>query len=419
MATVIEDIWLAEATGLGESLTRENLKQWQIENIGRQIEYARNNGRFYREKFAQYGDLSHISWEQFSKLPFTTQPELALRSQEFLCIPSKNVQRVAQVLTSGTGGTPKRMHFSENDIASTQLYFATGMNFLVKKGDKTVIYFPGTNPDGVSDILRRAVNDIGVEAVMTNGIYDIEKAVKEGEGAQCYCGMPIQLYRLCKKAPHLKPKSILLSADYIPNIVLENFKKIWECDVYPHYGMTEMGLGFAVDCPHHNGMHLRNADIYLEIINPETGEILPDGEVGELVFTTIRREAMPLIRYRTGDIGRMVKSDKICGCGNTMPMLEVVYGRGRDNVLTDGTKGFGIHIIEEILFQNDDICDFVVSKTEDGYRVELEVLNTVDCDEIGFMLEQKFPQQGRFEVEIPKEFVPYRGKRRIENIKYF
>jgi len=214
-----------------------------------------------------------------------------------------------------------------------------------------LIYFPGTNPDGVSDILRRAVNDIGVEAVMVNGIYDIEKAAKEGEGAQCYCGMPIQLYRLCKKAPHLKPKSLLLSADYIPQVVVENFKKIWGCDVYPHYGMTEMGLGFAVDCPHHNGMHMRNADIYLEIINPDTGEILPDGETGELVFTTIRREAMPLIRYRTGDIGRMVKNDKVCGCGNTMPMLEVVYGRGRDNVLTDGTNGFGVHIMEEILLQ--------------------------------------------------------------------
>lgn len=271
----------------------------------------------------------------------------------------------------------------------------------------------------MSDVLRKAVNDIGVEGCLANGIYDIEKAIKDGEGGDCFCGMPIQLYRLCKKAPHLKPKSVLLSADYIPQIVLQNMKKIWGCDIYPHYGMTEMGLGFAVDCPHHNGMHLRSADIYLEVIDPESGKVLPEGETGELVFTTIRREAMPIIRYRTGDIGRTVPADKVCGCGNTMPMLEVVYGRGRDNVLTDGTNGFGVHILEEELFKNEDICDFVVRKTEDGYQVELEVLNPVDCGKIAQQLMEKFPQQGIFDVIVPETFVPYRGKRRIENIKYF
>lgn len=410
---------MAEATGLGKNLTRESLRQWQLENIGKQIEYARSNSKFYKEKFLDYGDLKNLDWPSFEQLPFTTQPEVALQSSDFLCIPPRDVERIAQVLTSGTGGTPKRLYFSADDIASTQLYFATGMNFLVKKGEKTVIYFPGTGENGVSDVLRKAVNDIGVEGYLANGVYDIEKAIKEGEGAECYCGMPIQLYRLCKKAPHLKPKSVLLSADYIPQIVVENMKKIWGCDIYPHYGMTEMGLGFAVDCPHHNGMHLRNADIYLEVIDPKTGRVLPEGEIGELVFTTIRRQAMPIIRYRTGDIGRMVPADRVCGCGNTMPMLEVVYGRGRDNVLTDGVNGFGVHILEEELFQNDDISDFVVRKTEDGYQVELEVLGAVDCGKIAAQLMQKFPQQGIFKVIIPETFVPYRGKRRIENIKYF
>lgn len=418
MASIIEESWLKSATELGDSLTRKTLKEWQIKNIGRQIEYARSNSKFYKEKFADFPNLADLDITTFEKLPFTTQPEVALRANEFLCIPTKNVERIAQVLTSGTGGTPKKLYFSAADIASTQLYFSTGMNFLVKKGDKTVIYFPGVGQNGVSDVLRKAVNDLGCQAVLANGIYDIEKAIKDGEGAQCYCGMPIQLYRLCKKAPYLRPKSVLLSADYIPQIVIKKMREIWGCDIYPHYGMTEMGMGFAVDCPHHNGMHLRHADIYIEIINSKTGKVLPAGETGEIVFTTIRREAMPLIRYRTGDVGRMVKMEK-CGCGNTVPMLEAVYGRNRDNVLTDGVNGFGVHILEEILFENDDICDFIVRRTDNGIQIELEVLNPVNCHEIADMLNKKFPQQGEFTVVIPQQFVSYRGKRRIENEKYF
>ena len=106
--------------------------------------------------------------------------------------------------------------------------------------------------------------------------------------------------------PHPHPirsqGSVLLSTDRLPRAVIGAIEKAWGCDVYDHYGATEMGLGGGVDCRTHTGYHLREADFYFEIVDPLTGIPVSDGESGEVVFSTLTRTAMPLIRYRTGDV---------------------------------------------------------------------------------------------------------------------
>jgi phenylacetate-CoA ligase len=95
--------------------------------------------------------------------------------------------------------------------------------------------------------------------------------------------------------------------------------------VYQHYGMTETGLGGGVECAAMDGCHLREADLYVEVIDPESGRRLPPGTVGEIVVTTLTREAMPLVRYRTGDLGRLM--DAPCPCGSVLRRLQPVHGR--------------------------------------------------------------------------------------------
>ena len=84
----------------------------------------------------------------------------------------------------------------------------------------------------------------------------------------------------------------------------KRLEKELQCEVYNHFGITEAGLGAAIDCPAHFGMHIRENDLLFEVIHPESGEVLPDGRCGELVLTTLTRKGMPLIRYRTGDYGK-------------------------------------------------------------------------------------------------------------------
>ena len=110
----------------------------------------------------------------------------------------------------------------------------------------------------------------------------------------------------------------------------------WKCTVFTHWGMTETGYGGGVQCGAREGYHMRDLDLLLEVVDPETGEPVPDGELGELVLTTLRRTGMPLIRYRTGDLGRFIVSP--CPCGTLKPRLAEVEGRLADVISLPGGK---------------------------------------------------------------------------------
>jgi phenylacetate-coenzyme A ligase PaaK-like adenylate-forming protein len=120
-------------------------------------------------------------------------------------------------------------------------------------------------------------------------------------------------------------KAILLSAEYVSDENVRIIEEIWDCKVFEHYGMTEMGLGGAMACETRIGYHPREADLIFEIIDPESGAALPDGEYGEIVFTTLTREAMPLVRYRTGDFSRFIPEP--CPCGSKLKRLDRVANR--------------------------------------------------------------------------------------------
>ena len=99
----------------------------------------------------------------------------------------------------------------------------------------------------------------------------------------------------------------------------------WGCKVFEHYGMTEMGLGGAVSCGFLEGCHIRESDLYLEIIDPKPGQVLPEGKEGEVVFTTLTRKGMPFIRYRTGDWSSFIPEP--CQCGSILKRISRVGDR--------------------------------------------------------------------------------------------
>ncbi len=122
--------------------------------------------------------------------------------------------------------------------------------------------------------------------------------------------MPGQVVRLARSAAgrRIGPgriKSVLLSGDHVTPAMRAAIEQAWDCRVFEHYGSTEVGLGGAVQCRAHAGLHVREADLLFEVVDPATGRALPDGADGELVVTTLTRRGMPLIRFRTGDLVRM------------------------------------------------------------------------------------------------------------------
>ena len=156
----------------------------------------------------------------------------------------------------------------------------------------------------------------------------------EKEKVTCAVALPTQLAALAQKADgfQIPMKTVLLSAEYVSRESRTRIKKAWGCRVFEHYGMTEMGLGCAVSCPVLEGCHVREADLYLEIIDPKTGMPLPDGQEGEVAFTTLTRKGMPFIRYRTGDWSSFLPEP--CSCGSLLKRLSRVGDRKLKKGLT-------------------------------------------------------------------------------------
>jgi phenylacetate-CoA ligase len=154
---------------------------------------------------------------------------------------------------------------------------------------------------------------------------------------------------------------VLLTADYIPSAIVDAIESAWNCKVYCHYGMTEMGWGGGVECDARDGYHLREADLFIEIVDPETGRLLPDGERGEIVVTTLTRVGMPLIRYRTGDISRFHTSP--CACGTVLKRLNRITGRLNDGDCMVSGMPLTLPILDEALFALPGVVDFKADLT--------------------------------------------------------
>lgn len=295
-------------------------------------------------------DISPDTWNH---LPFTAAADLAADPQSFLSLPSSDIPRVVSLPTSGTR-LAKRIFLSEADLEATVDFFAAGMSGLVSRGE-TVCVFMRDGPDSVADLLKRGLEKIGVSCRTLWDFGDMNEAIEAAKGATCIVAQPGFARTLCLAAPELSPRAVLLSADYIPKSFVKLIERIWGCTVYTHYGLTETGFGLAVDCRCRNGMHMRDDEFMVEVIDPKTLLPLPNGETGEIVLTSLKKRAMPLIRYRTGDIGRLITAP--CACGGSRPRLDRVEGRLGGDSPGMATLDELLGGIKELLYYDAEISD--------------------------------------------------------------
>jgi len=274
------------------------------------------------------------SFADFEKLPFTTPDDISQNPHDFLCVPLDNISRIVTLNTSGTTGKSKRVFFTPEDQELTIDFFHHGMSTFTAPGDRVMIFMPGKAPGGVCALLTRGLDRLGTVSQVYGAISDYDEAARV---LLDFCpdvivGIPSQMHRLAVDICGFRLKSVLLASDYIAPATVSAIENAWGCEVFKHYGLTESGLGGAVSCDAHAGYHMREADLYFEIIDPVTGLNLPDGEYGEIVFTTLNRRGMPLIRYRTGDMSRILAEP--CPCGSTIRRFDHIADRGIEKCLS-------------------------------------------------------------------------------------
>ena len=297
-------------------LTRENIQAIQLEGLNRMLSAEKRRGGFYAGLPDKLGSMAELS-----TLPFTTPKDLAERGGSMLLLSQSEIQRVITGATSGTTGESKRVFYTERDCRETVEFFAAGLSELVKPGSKTLIAMPFSGPHGLGELISDAIESLGAEplragAGLTFGEYAL---VMEEKRPDAFVGMPVQLLSILRFGGRGFLQKALVSGDACPESVMRGIGD-FGLELFPHYGCREMGLGGAVTCPAHQGMHLRENHTAAEIIGPD-GAPLPTGQEGELVLTTFGMEAMPLVRYRTGDRARILPSP--CPCGSELIRLEI------------------------------------------------------------------------------------------------
>lgn len=387
--------YTAKRTGLMDALSPDTLRVWQMQQIENALDYARQNNHFYAERLK---DLHVHAPEDLIRIPFTTNEELIENAARFVCLPQSQIARIVSLYSSGTQAAPKRLYFCEEDIEGTVSFFADGMSTMVHQGQRVATFLPGPTPFSVADLLKKGLLRIGVDSLIVGVPDNIDTAIAAAEQADCLVGLASTMLRLSRTAPFLRPSSVLLSADYVPQSVVQAIKKQWGCAVLTHYGLTETCFAGGVQCMACEGHHMRDADIYVEIIDPKTLLPVPDGTWGEIVLTTFRHRAMPLFRYRTGDIGRMISPP--CACGGALRMLGRVMGRMRSDVTLLNGSTLSIHALDEWIFACEGVIDYRAQLT--GNKLHLSVEGNFDTDEVLAAI----PPQLELQIIVTREECP-------------
>jgi phenylacetate-coenzyme A ligase PaaK-like adenylate-forming protein len=364
MLTPLEP-WIARKIGLeeGQALTLSALAHYKLRKLQQTIAYVRRHSPFYRDGLRHLPRPAIGCLSDMSGLPFTTASALREDPLALLCVSRDAIARVVSLPTSGTSGPVKRIFLSDADLRHTIDFFHHGLPLLISPGQRVMICMPGEAAGSIGALLMAALGRMRAVGVVYGLVQDPTAAVREmvEKRINCVIGVPIQVLAMASRTgeaglPAGAIRSVLLSTDHVADAVERRIRKAWGCEVFHHYGMTELGYGIGVDCCAHQGYHLREADLHVEIIDPDSGKVLPDGCIGEVVFTTLTRRAMPLLRYRTGDLSRILPGP--CSCGSCLPRLEKIRGRIGSGVRLK--SGAVIHLaqLDDALFAIPQVIDY-------------------------------------------------------------
>lgn len=349
--------WIAEKiqSATGDNFSLNRLRTYQLTRLRESFECARTKSPFYRKHLKDWGTDCLTDLDCLAGIPFTTADDLAAGGLSFLSVSQSDVERVITLQVPGTESKPRRVFFTAEDMEHTIDFFHHGMASLVEPGYKVLILLPGDRPGSVGDLLVTALKRMDVTGIVHGIVSDPAQAIQDiiAHRVDALVGIPAQLLSVARYpgAEAIPPgtiKSILLTTDYVPDAIVRELNKLWDCPVFNHYGTTEMGLGGGVECQALNGYHLREADLYIEIVDSDSGLLQPHGKTGEIVFTTLTRRGMPIIRYRTGDLAKFLTEP--CPCGTHLRRLSKVRGRIQDMVRLRTGERLGMPDLDEALF---------------------------------------------------------------------
>jgi len=341
-----------------EKINRKDLSVLQLAGLQKTVDAALNTA-FYKKRLAKTRIAAGEdirSLEDLKKIPFTNKDDL--RESYTRGLLAVDIDEVVRLHTSsGTTGIPTVIYHTHNDLNNwTELVTRSIMACGVTKSDvfqNMMTYGMFTGGLG----LHYGAERLGV-LVIPSGSGNTKRQLQlmKDFGTTVLHATPSYMFHLAGKITEfglsrkdLSLKKAFLGAEPYSENTRKKIEELFGIEVYNSYGLSEMnGPGVAFECVYKNGMHLWEDAYILEVIDPATGETLPDGQEGELVLTTLKREATPLLRYRTRDRASVYADS--CSCGRTHRRISRITGRTDDMMIVNGANVFPSQI-EQVIMQ--------------------------------------------------------------------
>lgn len=374
-----------------ECASADEIRATQNERLVKQVKHVYDNVKMYRDRMDEMGvkpeDIKSV--DDLKKLPFTTKDDL--REQYpygLLAVPKSDCVRIHS--TSGTTGRRVVAYYTQHDI---DLWDDCCARALVAAGGTKddvvhVCYGYGLFTGGAG--LNGGSHRLGSMTMpMSSGNTDRQIQFMIDLESTILCCTPSYAAFLAEAihergvADKLKLKSGIFGAEAWTEEMRHDIEEKLGIKAYDIYGLTEIsGPGVSFECEEQTGMHINEDHFIAEIIDPNTGEVLPDGEKGELVFTSITKEAFPMIRYRTRDI--CILSRKKCSCGRTFVKMTKPLGRSDDMLIVKGVNVFPSQI--ETVLLNDGYSpnyQIIATRAKNSDNLEVLVEKTPDMEDCG------------------------------------
>ncbi|MBP5335361.1 MAG: phenylacetate--CoA ligase [Bacteroidales bacterium] len=397
-----------------EAFTRQEIESYQLDRLQKTVEHCMNSP-FYRERFKKEGlkpsDIKTL--DDLRKIPFTTKQDL--RDTYPFGIASVPLDQCVRLhSSSGTTGNPTVILHTQKDLeewanAVARCLWMVGCrpNDVFQNTSGYGMFTGGLGFQYGAELLGM----LTVPAAAGNTLRQLKFFTDFGTTVvHAIPSYAARLYEVMQERgidprKDTKLRTLVIGAEPHSEDTRKRIEEMLGVKAYNSFGMSEMcGPGVAFECPEQNGMHIWEDYYIVEIVDPDTLEPVPDGEVGELVLTTLKREAMPLLRYRTRDLTRILPGD--CPCGRQHKRLDRMKGRSDDMIILKGVNIFPIQI-ETILMQFKELAsDYLITletkDNNDAMTVEVEVADNLSFDDFGKLqnLEREITRQLRDEILI-------------------
>ncbi len=393
-----------------ECMPQEELKKLQYDELKTLIEKLYNNNQFYHDRMEAKGvkpeDIKCL--EDISKLPFMFKKDLRdYYPTKLFTVPNNEVVRYH--VSSGTTGKPTLVGYTEGDIGYWSEALARSLTSAGIGPDDVlqVCYGYGLFTGGLG--LHYGGEKVGatvLPASTGNSERQIELMMDLGVTAiACTPSYFIHLMGVAKKMgvdfrKDTKLRVAILGAEPWSESMKKKIEDETGVEAFDIYGTSEQAGPMFSDCPCHNGIHIAADIMYVEVIDPETEEILPPGEKGELVVTMLKKEAFPLVRYRIKDMTRILTDP--CPCGRTSPRIERITGRSDDMLIVRGINVFPSQI-EYTLMQIPEVGDqYMIYVTREGALDNMKIQVELKPEAFSDNMENMLKLRSRIESALKK-----------------